>query len=73
MTRSSGGVRTTVDVVTVARRVRCVVSISRPRHAGHTMRVYVPYGRHWFGYSTRRLKENPKIVNSIVNSLLFNR
>jgi proline dehydrogenase len=39
--------------------------------AGHTMRVYVPYGRHWFGYSTRRLKENPKIVNSIVKSLLL--
>ena len=28
--------------------------------AGHTMRVYVPYGRHWFGYSTRRLKETRK-------------
>jgi proline dehydrogenase len=41
--------------------------------AGHTMRVYVPYGRHWFGYSTRRLKENPKIVNSIMKSLLFHR
>jgi proline dehydrogenase len=41
--------------------------------AGHTMRVYVPYGRHWFGYSTRRLKENPKIVNSIIKSMLFNR
>jgi proline dehydrogenase len=41
--------------------------------AGHTMRVYVPYGRHWFGYATRRLKENPKIVNSIIKSLLFNR
>lgn len=41
--------------------------------AGHTMRVYVPYGRHWFGYSTRRLKENPKIVNSILKSLLINR
>lgn len=40
---------------------------------GHTMRVYVPYGRHWFGYSTRRLKENPKLVNSIVKSLLWNR
>lgn len=40
--------------------------------AGHTMRVYVPYGRHWFGYSTRRLKENPKIVSSIVKSLLLN-
>lgn len=39
--------------------------------AGHTMRVYVPYGRHWFGYSTRRLKENPKIVNSIIKSLLL--
>jgi proline dehydrogenase len=41
--------------------------------AGHTLRVYVPYGRHWFGYSTRRLKENPKIVNSIVKSLLLSR
>ena len=27
---------------------------------GHTMRVYVPFGKQWFGYSTRRLKENPK-------------
>jgi len=42
-------------------------------NAGHTMRVYVPYGRHWFGYSTRRLKENPKIVSSIAKSLLLNR
>ncbi|BBO91045.1 proline dehydrogenase family protein [Desulfosarcina ovata] len=41
--------------------------------AGHTMRVYVPYGRHWFGYATRRLKENPKLVSSIVHSMLFNR
>jgi proline dehydrogenase len=40
---------------------------------GHAMRVYVPYGRHWFGYSTRRLKENPKIVSSIIKSLLLNR
>jgi proline dehydrogenase len=39
--------------------------------AGHTMRVYVPYGRHWFGYATRRLKENPKIVNSVAKSLLL--
>lgn len=40
---------------------------------GHTMRVYVPYGRHWFGYATRRLKENPTIVNSIIKSLLLKR
>jgi len=25
---------------------------------GHNMRVYVPFGKDWFGYSTRRLKEN---------------
>ena len=42
-------------------------------NAGHTMRVYVPYGRHWFGYSTRRLKENPKIVNSIIKSVVLSR
>lgn len=41
-------------------------------NAGHTMRVYVPYGKHWFGYSTRRLKENPKIVNSLLKSMLMN-
>jgi proline dehydrogenase len=37
--------------------------------AGHTMRVYVPFGRHWFGYSTRRLKENPNMVWHIVKAL----
>ncbi|MFP4059202.1 MAG: proline dehydrogenase family protein [Bacteroidota bacterium] len=37
--------------------------------AGHRMRVYVPFGKHWFGYSTRRLKENPKMVMHIVKAL----
>ena len=36
---------------------------------GHTMRVYVPFGKDWFGYSTRRLKENPKMVSHIVKAL----
>ena len=36
---------------------------------GHTMRVYVPFGKDWFGYSTRRLKENPKMVTHIVKAL----
>ena len=36
---------------------------------GHTMRVYVPYGEDWFGYSTRRLKENPKMAQHIIKSL----
>ncbi len=36
---------------------------------GHLMRVYVPYGKHWFGYSTRRLKENPKMATEIIKAL----
>ena len=36
---------------------------------GHRMRVYVPYGKDWFGYSTRRLKENPKMANYIIKAL----
>jgi proline dehydrogenase len=33
------------------------------------MRVYVPYGKLWFGYSTRRLKENPKMAWLIIRAL----
>jgi proline dehydrogenase len=36
---------------------------------GHRMRVYVPFGKHWFNYSTRRLKENPKMANHIIKAL----
>ncbi len=38
---------------------------------GHRMRVYVPYGKQWFGYSTRRLKENPKMASHIMKALFF--
>ncbi|MCX6266261.1 MAG: proline dehydrogenase family protein [Bacteroidetes bacterium] len=38
---------------------------------GHTMRVYVPFGKEWFGYSTRRLKENPKMATHIIKALFF--
>ena len=38
---------------------------------GHTMRVYVPFGKEWFGYSTRRLKENPEMVTHIVKALFW--
>ncbi|MDI3520533.1 MAG: proline dehydrogenase [Anaerophaga sp.] len=37
--------------------------------AGHQMRVYVPYGKKWLGYSSRRLKENPKMVFYIIKAL----
>jgi proline dehydrogenase len=38
---------------------------------GHSMRVYVPFGKKWFGYSTRRLKENPKMASHIIKALFY--
>jgi proline dehydrogenase len=32
---------------------------------GYRVRVYVPYGTHWYEYSIRRLQENPKIAGYI--------
>ncbi|KOH42491.1 proline dehydrogenase family protein [Sunxiuqinia dokdonensis] len=39
--------------------------------AGHKMRVYVPFGKQWFNYSTRRLKENPEIASHIIKALFL--
>lgn len=36
---------------------------------GYRMRVYVPFGEQWFAYSTRRLKENPKMAWLIIRAL----
>ncbi len=36
---------------------------------GHRMRVYVPFGMQWFGYSTRRLKENPLMAGVVIRAL----
>lgn len=36
---------------------------------GHNLRVYVPFGQDWYGYSSRRLKENPQMVGHIVKSI----
>jgi len=38
---------------------------------GFKMRVYVPFGKHWFNYSTRRLKENPKMATHIIKALFI--
>jgi proline dehydrogenase len=40
-------------------------------NSGHTMRVYVPFGKEWFGYSTRRLKENPKMASHIIKAIFY--
>jgi proline dehydrogenase len=39
---------------------------------GHKMRVYVPFGKDWFAYSVRRLKENPRMVSYIIENGLKN-
>ncbi|BHH85298.1 proline dehydrogenase family protein [Desulforhopalus sp. 52FAK] len=36
---------------------------------GHTMRVYVPFGKQWFGYCTRRVKENPSMAGVIMKAI----
>jgi proline dehydrogenase len=36
---------------------------------GHKVRLYVPYGEHWYGYSTRRFKENPAIAGYVFKAL----
>ena len=38
---------------------------------GHRLRVYVPFGKDWYGYSTRRLKENPKMAGMIFKAIFF--
>lgn len=39
--------------------------------ADHRMRIYVPYGKDWFGYCSRRIKENPKMVTDIVKAVFI--
>ena len=38
--------------------------------AGHKVRVYVPFGKDWYEYSTRRLKENPKIARYVAQDVI---
>lgn len=33
---------------------------------GHRLRVYAPFGKDWYRYSLRRLKENPAIISSMM-------
>jgi proline dehydrogenase len=48
----------------------------RPRLAdalvaeGHRVRIYVPFGAHWYEYSLRRLQENPSIAGYIATDTI---
>jgi proline dehydrogenase len=37
---------------------------------GHRLRIYVPFGTHWYEYSLRRLKENPRIAGYVAADVL---
>ncbi len=37
----------------------------------YNVRLYVPFGKDWFGYCSRRIKENPKMVGDIVKAIFI--
>lgn len=36
---------------------------------GHRLRVYIPFGTHWYQYSIRRFKENPHMAGYVFKSI----
>jgi len=36
---------------------------------GHNLRVYIPFGRDWYAYSVRRLRENPKLAGYVFKAM----
>jgi proline dehydrogenase len=36
---------------------------------GHRLRIYVPFGKEWFAYSKRRLRENPAMAGDIMKNI----
>ena len=38
--------------------------------SGHKLRVYIPYGRDWYAYSVRRLRENPRLAGYVFKAML---
>jgi proline dehydrogenase len=38
--------------------------------SGERVRIYVPFGEAWYGYSVRRLKENPSIAGYVAKDVL---
>jgi proline dehydrogenase len=43
------------------------------RAAGHTVRVYIPFGRDWYSYSVRRLRENPRLAGYVFKAMFKHR
>jgi proline dehydrogenase len=43
---------------------------ARWKNAGHTVRVYVPFGPQWLPYSLRRLRKNPQMLRHVMRASL---
>jgi proline dehydrogenase len=41
--------------------------------AGHKLRVYIPFGRDWYAYSVRRLRENPRLAGYVLKAMFRSR
>lgn len=37
--------------------------------AGHKVRIYTPFGRDWYAYSVRRLRENPQLAGYVFKAM----
>jgi proline dehydrogenase len=42
---------------------------NRIHAAGHPLRVYIPFGRDWYAYSVRRLRENPRLAGYVLKAM----
>jgi proline dehydrogenase len=42
---------------------------NRIRGEGHALRVYIPFGRDWYAYSVRRLRENPRLAGYVLRAM----
>jgi proline dehydrogenase len=41
----------------------------RIHEAGHPLRVYIPFGKDWYAYSVRRLRENPRLAGYVLKAM----
>jgi proline dehydrogenase len=39
------------------------------KSAGHNVRLYIPFGRDWYAYSVRRLRENPRLAGYVFKAM----
>ena len=43
--------------------------LQKNKSNNYTTRIYVPYGKQWYEYSIRRIKENPNILKYVIKNL----